>query len=363
VLYAPEEHEPLTDRAWDSAWIADAIAAVVADVDAAYDDGWPAHEWDGYNAALPLKNLYVGGAGVVWALDQLGGTTHFLHELAERTLEQFRAEPDYMAGETQHHRRSALLTGETGVALVAYKLSPSTGLADLLFELIDENLDNDANDLMWGVPGTLVAARAMQAWSGEPRWADAVRRSEDALRSQREDDGLWTQHLWGVTFKGLSGIHGLTGNVVALGEQGNARDVLRERATLEGDHANWGGAAWKLQWCDGAPGIVTHAASYLDDYLLLAATELIWHAGPKASVKGAGICHGTAGNGYALLKTFWRTDDELWLDRARAFAVHALEQVQRLPPRYSLFTGGIGVALFAQDCLRGQARYPILDRI
>jgi len=43
-------------------------------------------------------------------------------------------------------------------------------------------------------------------------------------------------------------------------------------------------------------------------------------AGAPNDEKGAGICHGTAGNGYALLKTFERTGDELWLERARALS-------------------------------------------
>ena len=62
-----------------------------------------------------------------------------------------------------------------------------------------------------------------------------------------------------------------------------------------------------------------------------------------------------------MLKTFERTGDELWLERARAFAVHALGQAQRLPGRYSLFTGGVGAALYASDCLEAQARFPVLD--
>lgn len=77
----------------------------------------------------------------------------------------------------------------------------------------------------------------------------------------------------------------------------------------------------------------------------------------------ARICHGTSGNGYALLKTFEGTGDERWLGRARAFAMHALEQTQRLPARYSLFTGSIGAALFAADCVDGRARYPVLDSL
>jgi hypothetical protein len=78
--------------------------------------------------------------------------------------------------------------------------------------------------------------------------------------------------------------------------------------------------------------------------------------------KGPAICHGTAGNGYAFLKMFTRTGDERWLERARRFAVHALEQVERRGRgRYSLFTGDVGVALYAADCLDERSDYPITD--
>jgi hypothetical protein len=214
---------------------------------------------------------------------------------------------------------------------------------------------------MWGVPGTLLAARAMLERTDDPAWADAVRTGEDDLRARRDEDGLWTQHLWGRTFRSLDLMHGFVGNVAALGEPANAGDVLAAAARREDGHVNW---AEKLQACTGAPGVVVAASRYLDEELLLGAAELIWDAGPPlAAEKGSGLCHGTAGNGYALLKTFERTGDELWLDRARAFAVHALEQARSQPPRYSLFTGGVGAALFAQDCLDARPRFPVLDRL
>lgn len=370
MLYAPALHEPLTDRPWDEAWVRDRIAAIVADADAAYGDLWPAHEWDGWQAAVPLKNLYVGAAGVVWALDQLRRQGHVesaldLTAVARRALDRFRAEPDYQAGEVlPPQRRSGLLCAETGIALVAWRLAPESALADLLLELVRGNVGNDANEIMWGVPGTLLAARAMHDWTGEARWADAVRESEEALRAAREVDGLWTQHLWGTSFRSVSAPHGLVGNVVALRDSAGAAEALRARATIEDGRANWVGGEPKLQWCVGAPGVVVHAAGYLDEELLRAGAELVWDAGPAgAEAKGPGICHGTSGNGYALLRTFERTGDELWLDRARAFGVHALEQASSLPGRYSLFTGGVGAALFAADCLDGAAQYPILERL
>src|SRR5262249_36054674 len=98
--------------------------------------------------------------------------------------------------------------------------------------------------------------------------------------------------------------------------------------------------------------------------LLVHGGELVWEAGPVA--KGPGLCHGTAGNGVAFLALFERTGDELWVDRARRFAAHALLQVERHREqygmgRYSLWTGDLGVALMAQSCIDGRPGMPSLD--
>ena len=88
---------------------------------------------------------------------------------------------------------------------------------------------------------------------------------------------------------------------------------------------------------------------------------MTWRAGPLA--KGANLCHGTAGNGYAFLALFERTGDELWLERARAFAMHALAQVTRARAehgrgRYTLWTGDAGTALYLADCLASGGALP-----
>jgi hypothetical protein len=96
--------------------------------------------------------------------------------------------------------------------------------------------------------------------------------------------------------------------------------------------------------------------------LLLGGGELTWRAGPLA--KGASLCHGTAGNGYAFLALFERTGDELWLERARAFATHALAQVANARAelgrgRYTLWSGDAGTALYLADCLAGGGTLPL----
>jgi hypothetical protein len=369
VLYDPGAFEPLTDDSWDEARVRDGVASIVADAEAAFDPDalWPAHEWDGYEARLPMKNLYVGAAGVVSALDRLrrcglAETKLDLADIALRALERWRAEPDYMAGEAlPEPPESGLLTGESGILLVCCKLG--LPLEDDLRRRIAANLANDAEDLMWGTPGTLVAAVAMG-------WDDLARDSADALASRRGADGLWTQRLWGASFQGVGTVHGLAGNVRALLQVEDRRNeslraesaaAIARAATRENGLANWNSEG-KLQWCTGAPGVVSAARDYLDEDLLLAGAELVWRAGPPSTEKGHGICHGTSGNGFALLAAFERTQDELWLDRARLFAVHALEQAKRMPGRYSHFTGGPGTALFAAACLDADARYPVLER-
>lgn len=392
MLYHAEDFEPLVDEPWDEARVQKAIRAIVADTDAAFDPDrfWPAHEWDAWEATAPLTDLYGGAAGVVWALDVLGRRGHAetaldLPAAAIRALEQWRAEP-LVERETPLPTPSAssLLLGETGVLVVAWRLAPSDDLADALLTRVRDNVDNEAEELLWGSPGTLLAAHAMHGWTGEERWADAWGESAEALRARRGPEGLWTQQLYGLDpWKNLGPAHGLVGNVHAL-LQGSA-DVELERETAgllaakavrKDGLANWPPDAEaelenargeiRVQWCHGAPGIVATATPYLDEELLVEGAELTWHAGAHGAEKGSGLCHGTAGNGYALLKAFARTRDELWLERARRFAVHALAQAEQARTesgtgRYSLFTGDPGVALFASDCLDATARFPVLD--
>ena len=394
MLYEPGQFEPLTDEPWDPTRVEEAIAGIVGDTDAAFDpEGlWLAHEWDGWRAALPMKNLYVGAAGVLWALDVLRRRSHAetrldLADLALRNVELFRARPDLMKGmKLPPPAESALLTGESGILLVAWRLAGSDELADDLLARVRANADNPADEVMWGSPGTLIAAHAMFRWTGDPRWQDAWKESADALWARRGDDGLWTHRLYGQELRSLTPPHGLVGNVQALLpllDDRRADRLIRDSATVlartavrENGLANWPprdrpdlpgpDGQIRVQWCAGSPGIVVGAADYLDEDLLLAGAELPWHTGPPGLEKGPGICHGTAGNGYAFLKAFARTGDERWLDRARRFAVHALGQVSRLrrergTGRYSLWTGDLGVALYSADCLDARSAYPIFE--
>jgi hypothetical protein len=331
------------------ALVREAIAAIVADAEAAFDGGrWPAHPLDDPVAPGEEAMMYLGAAGMVWALRRLGSRLD-LDAVADEALRRYREHPN-------EDEPASLLAGETGPLLVTRSDD------ERLRALITANERNPSWELLWGSPGTMLAARAV---GFEDEW-----RVSAAILVEEWDraGGLWTNVLMGGRpAQYLGPAHGFAGAVHALrgylsGDELRARiePVLRAHAVWDGDAVNWppvvGADPDRIQWCHGAPGIVATLGDLLPEDLLLAGAETTWRNGPLE--KGPGLCHGTAGNGYALLKTYAVTGDEIWLERARSFAAAALDQLQQ---RYSLFTGDVGAALFAQACIDVDPRFPIMD--
>jgi hypothetical protein len=363
-LWRPSEHEPLAGGEWDAARAEEAIRIIVADADAAFDgERWPFHPADGVDDSP--NTVYLGAAGMAWALDELGSSGWGDAVLA--ALERYRREPDM--GEEWAYAPS-YIGGECGIALVGYRLTGDAGLSDRIHELVLANLEDEWNEMLWGASGSLLAAEAMLAWTGEPRWEAAWDALADQLEAARDADGLWTQHRLGESrYFGVG--HGFAGNQLALSHRRTIEvdTALTRLALRDGPLVNWPPTEdapleqIRVQWCHGAPGIVAALGHLMDEELALAGGELTWRAGPIA--RGSSLCHGTAGNAYAFLVLHRRTGDELWLDRARAFAMHAIGQVERERAalgrgRYSLFTGDIGVALFLRHLLDGEDRFPTL---
>ena len=365
-LFRPGKHEPLAAAEWDEARVEEAIRTIVADVEAAFDGTrWPWHPRDGEE--FGFSDVYIGGAGIIWALDELGSTGW--EDAAVSFVDHYRARPspwDEDPVETSYH------FGEIGIALVAFRLTRDAGLADRVHELVLAGLDSEANEVMYGTPGAMLVAEAMLAWTGEPRWDEAWRTAAERVEAARDADGLWTARIGGHADRYLGPAHGYAGNVRAFANRGRTPERLADLGPYllrEDGLVNWMPTTEstpeqiRVQWCHGAPGIVSTLGKLLDLELAVAGGQLTWRAGPLA--KGPGLCHGTAGNAYAFLVLHRRTGDELWLERARAFALHAIGQVERELAavgrgRYSLFTGDLGVALFLRHLLDGEARFPTM---
>jgi Lanthionine synthetase C-like protein len=362
MLFTPEAHEPLADEPWSAERARAAIASIVADAEQAFDDGWPMHPLDEDDelSGLRLRTVYLGGAGVVDALHRLArrGFTDPQRDYVPYVERSLEAEPDFPDGER------SLWMGETGIRLVLQRLAPSDANLVRLTELIAANAQDERCELMWGSPGTILAGRELGL---------DVTASVEWLRDRREPDGLWTQQLYGHSRRFLGPAHGFAGCALALGDGAEVSETLRRSAVEEDSFANWpplagtrldesGDGQIRMQWCHGAPGIVATLGRVMDEDLALAGGELTWQAGPLR--KGANLCHGTAGNGYAFLALLERTGDERWLTRARAFAMHAAAQVERSRSehgrgRYTLWTGDLGTALYLADCVDGGGDLPI----
>jgi hypothetical protein len=392
ALYDPTRHEPLAGAQWRASRARDAIAAICRDAESAFDPDrlWPLHPGDDEPGTPPdgiLRGLYVGAAGMLHGLARLAEAglhvpTFDLARIANGLPDAALASPD------EEGAGASLLIGSSGILLVAHRLAPSAATEDALADAIAANVAHPANELLVGAPGTMLAARAMYARTRQERFAELWRASARTLLERREPDGLWTQDLYGDRLRYVGAGHGFAGNVHVLhgarewlddaaAVETRALATARALAILDGDGASWPplptgsrtGAAPRVQWCHGAPGVVTSLAALAPGderhgALMAAGGELVWRAGPVAA--SASLCHGTAGNGFAFLALLARTGDERWLDRARAFAMHALEQIGRLRAaagrgRYTLFTGDLGAALLAAACLQADPAFPGID--
>jgi hypothetical protein len=399
MIYDPARHEPLAAAVWSEEQARQAIARIVADAEAAFSPEryWPAHPKDSEGeASAPLTPLYFGALGVIWALQHLRdiGAAHPVKDYG-RHLEPLQDANRRWLGEQYEDSKGSYLMGDTPQLLMSLAADPrNPALRDQLEKLILGNLDHPSRELMWGAPGTMLAALLMYERTGEERWAHGFRSSAGHLWSQLEWSAqhgchYWTQDMYGRRSTYLDAVHGFVATASPLIR---GRDLLEaaqwqawqdcivttiERtATRQDGLVNWpvfliwpegSTIRYPVQLCHGAPGFVIclgDLPSRQLDALLLAAGETTWIAGPLT--KGSNLCHGTGGNGYAFLKLYQRTGDRLWLDRARAFAMHGIAQTEadlrtHGQGRYSLWTGDVGFAIYLWDCIQGTAAFPTLD--
>jgi hypothetical protein len=414
-LYDPAEHRPLIGEPWSDAAARAAIAQIAADGVAACRGPaqlWPNHplDLDAGDSDIPYRNAYFGAAGMAWALhrlaeDDLGPELPGLAELVATLPGDYRDAPELTELATGVPPPApSLLFGESGVLLACEAIAPDRGRRDELATCVARNAENPTRELCWGSPGTMVAALALWRATGEDRWRELWERSARWLLEEWRET-VWVQDMYGSEARYVGAGHGFAGNSMVLlagadlldgacretddgrpqvdkhvvehvGERvvGRIAATLSELAVVDGDLAQWPALADQeterkpVQWCHGSPGTVSSLralpADRETDALLAAGGELTWRAG--ALRKGVGLCHGTAGNAFALLAAAARTGDELWLQRARAFAMDAAADVaarreQDGRGRYSLFTGDAGVALLLRACLTGDPRVPFLE--
>jgi lantibiotic modifying enzyme len=395
-MFDPNSHFPLKRLAWSADEAREAAQSIVDDVVAALAQNptLPRHPMDGYGVK---SDLYFGLAGIVWGVRYLAnaGAVNVGVDLGGRLDELLEANKEDSQAHT-HSSNSSYLFGPIAILMQKYKLLKDGAIADAIYHSIEINNTQPVRELMWGTAGTMLCANFMHRWTAEPRWREIYLSQANRMLSEWQAiDGvghLWTQDLYGSQKKYLGPVHGFAGNVIPLIEgrellgielygtvASRVMETTVNTACSDNAHVNWSGvfdaspgapAPRLLQHCHGAAGMITALAKLpvrqneAFDRLLEKGGELVWDAGPLK--KGANLCHGTAGNGYAFLKLYQRTGNEIWLERARAFAMNSIDQYRIAKQafhqgRYSLWTGDLGTAFFLWDCIGEKADFPTID--
>lgn len=402
-IYDPARHEPLTATPWSDTAARAAITRIAQAAEDAFDaerGSWPMHPRDDPSSPdQRYHGLYLGAAGAMWALRDLASVGAIntprdylpsIETCPAHTLED-------LAGE--QHGTASYLFGESGALLLLWQATRRTEVADKLYAVVQGNIHNPVNEALWGNPGTLLAAIHMSEASGEVRWMALVQQGVKALLETMTIDpetGCWicVQDLYGKRTRYLGAGHGLVGNVYAALRGVGCLDALTTATfevralqtlaatALHAQHEGVRGINWHpfsdsarvagrlpmVQDCHGASGVICRLASVPRseawDEILRGAGELAWFAGPLS--KGPSLCHGTAGSAMACLKLWRRFGDALWLSRARALAMHCIEQVEAERTthgqgRHTLWTGDLGVACMLWNCVQGDDRFPTLD--
>ena len=292
---------------------------------------------------------------------------------------------------SQYSAHGSFLAGDLGAALVTMRTAPSADVADLVHECCERNSELPIRELMWSLPGSMLACVHMRAMTGEPRWRRLFAVQTARLLDDLEETPLgplWNQDLYSSVVPWLGPVHGYAGNMIPLlhgwewltqSQRARVADVvprtLAATACRSGVGSTWRAVATRpgpptlCQHCHGAAGMATTFAdapfaSPELDALLVEGGAFTWAAGPLA--KGSNPCHGTGGNGYAFLKLYRRTGDPSWLERARAFAMTAIAQCREARAelgrgRFSLWTGDVGLAIYLWDCITAQPHFPTVD--
>ena len=399
MLFDPARHQTLTETPWHCHNVQQEILAIIDDIDSALlaNASWPTHPLDAesYANAGPKWSAYAGAAGTIHGLQILkkyGYQVTDLSHLLKSVYASFLQNPDVSV-------EPGLQLGEIGILVPRMLADPNNqALSKNLLTCMAATLALPFHEITSGQSGMMHAALALYRKTGKNCWKEMFIKGVKSLVSnwiQDKETGewLWKSQVFGPKRHYYGACHGIVGNANILLQGADlfsditieeiiARTVstLNISAKTVNGLQNWPVCTKPdidkllVQWCHGAAGIVTAMArtpkiassNYHELENLLAKTgELVWQAGPPN--KGANICHGTAGNGYAFLYLYKRTGDTIWLDRARKFAMHAMEQCQQDrirygQGRYTLWTGDAGLAIYLYHCLQpNEAAIPGLD--
>jgi len=386
MLYDQDRHLSINEVLWQEDKVKSDITNIINSCISQFNDKsfWQ-NDKDFKDDREVTETLYMGAIGTLWGLIYCAD---FLEIKLPYKFKEFsdQIHKSYLGNSEIEKNRASYFLGESSILLFKLKYHSHQEDADRLYDLIKKNITNPTLETLWGAPGTMLCAFQYYQQSQDERFVQLIIDSAKFLITSLKEfnengDKIWIQDLYGKKVSYVGAGHGYFGNMYPLLKCRNylskedqefilehVTQITKELAFEEDNLVNWPSTLKSqrnkllVQWCHGAAGIINCLIDYPKDHdskveeLLIKAGELIWRAG--ALKKGVGLCHGTDGNGIALLQLYKRTGNELWLERARAFGMHAMTQKQG---NYSLYTGDIGLGVYLVNCIKRDERFPTLD--
>jgi hypothetical protein len=199
-------HLPLRSVSWEPETAAEAINEIVADALARYDGErfWPAHPLD-EGLKDSHSSIYFGAAGVIWALEYLRreGATEARFDFRP-ILSQLLANTRAEMAAYEYSDHGSLLLGDMGTALLIMRLAPEPAIADIVYDRASANTQLPVRELMWGLPGSMLACLSLAEMTGETRWRTLFEVQAERLVAdlQETDEGpIWVQALYASAAK------------------------------------------------------------------------------------------------------------------------------------------------------------------
>ena len=394
-LYDPARHEPLAGVEWSPPRVRDAVAAICRDAEAAFDRDrlWPMHP-RGRGAR------HAGGRDPPRALRRR--RRHAARARAARRGGPARADARRRGDRRGPPRSGAGVAGRRGrrrVAAGRLERDPARRAPPRALGGDRGRRSRTRSPPTWSTRRTSCCSVRPARCSPRARCTRA--RARSASRScgarararcsrarRRTACGRRTSTAAGARYVGAA--HGFAGNVLALrgapewlddarGRRGaGGRDGARVRDRRRRPRelaarcraARRTGAPPRVQWCHGAPGIVTSLAALApgDDAhgaLLAAGGELVWRAGPARGERRASATARPATASRSWRCSTGRATSAGSSAPARSRCTPSSRSQRLRAPtgrgRYSLFTGDVGAALLAAACLTGDAAFPGID--
>jgi hypothetical protein len=221
-LYPEDKHCPLRDEAWSPEKVRAGIREILQQSVNSFEAKglWPRHPLDGDG---PVRtDYYFGAGGVFWGVSLLSREGWIaepqnwfgleLEALVRRNVAE-RSDLDLDSSRS-------FLFGDIPLLMLLHVHQHSEALADQIFSRLESALAGPVQELMWGIPGCMLATLHMHGATGQERWLQLYRRQAARLLAAGQQlPGVgyhWLSERRGTVYDGLGAVHGFAGNVTAL---------------------------------------------------------------------------------------------------------------------------------------------------